>query len=65
MGKQIIVEISPTGEVSIDAQGYKGSGCTKATEQIELVLGGQNKKTKKKPEFFSGAGGSVKNKMTF
>ena len=33
--QQVIVEISPAGSIKVDAQGFKGKGCEKATEQIE------------------------------
>ena len=51
--EKILIDISPAGGVSIDAQGFKGKSCTKATEQIELVLGGGMAKSKKKPEYFA------------
>ena len=37
--KQIIVEINMIGEVKIDAIGYKGMECSKATAAIEAALG--------------------------
>lgn len=48
--KQIIVNVSPAGNVVIDAVGFKGKGCAKATEQIEIMLGGEAKKDTK-PEY--------------
>ena len=67
MAEQIIVSVSKSGQVTIDAQGFKGGACAKATEQLEIVLGGAGEKTKKKkPEFFSpGATTAAVNKMTF
>lgn len=54
MGPQVVVKVSPAGSVVIDAQGFKGSACTKATEQLHVVLGGGNPvSTKKKPDFFA------------
>ena len=62
----IVVEISPAGSVTVDAKCFTGSGCGKATEQIEIVLGGAAKKTKKKkPEAFSPAGAKQSAKLTF
>lgn len=49
----LVIDISPSGNVQIDAQGFQGNSCAKATEQIELVLGGANKKRSEKPEFFA------------
>lgn len=67
MVKQLVIDISPAGTVVVDAQGFKGVGCSKASEQIEIVLGGEGqKKRKDKPERFAPADtGSAKNKLTF
>lgn len=48
--KAIQVIIDTEGEVKIDAQGFKGIGCTKATEFLEKALGKVTTRTKK-PEF--------------
>jgi len=48
--KQIIVEISPTGEVKIEAAGFKGNSCEAATKAIETALGKAGDR-KKKPEY--------------
>lgn len=48
--KTIIVEISTTGEVKIDAVGFKGKACTQATNAIEIALGKTTAKTIK-PEY--------------
>ncbi len=37
--KTIIVDVSPTGEVKIDAVGFKGNACQQATAAIERALG--------------------------
>ena len=65
--QQVIIEISSCGSVKIDAQGFKGGGCAKITEQIEVVLGGEGatSKKKKKPEFFQAPGTKAANKLTF
>lgn len=66
MAEQIVVSVTPAGTVSIETSGFKGGACEKATEQLEIVLGGAGKKTKKrKPEFFSPASTGTKNKLTF
>lgn len=64
MKETIVVDISAAGTVKIDAQGFKGNGCTKATESIQLVLGGANKVTKK-PEFFAPNSTAQSTKQTF
>jgi hypothetical protein len=51
--KTILVTIDTTGEVKIDAIGFKGNACEKATAEIEKALGVPGKRTKK-PEFFQG-----------
>ncbi len=48
--KTIKVEVSPGGNVTMDLAGFKGKSCTKVTEQIQLVLGGDSK-VDKKPEY--------------
>jgi hypothetical protein len=65
--EQIIIDISPAGSVQIDAQGFKGNSCAKATEQIELVLGAgaQKKSDTKKPEFYAPNTTGQTNKLTF
>ena len=64
MPPELIIDISPAGNVKMEANGFQGNACAKATEQIELVLGGGQKKTKK-PEFFNPASTAVGTKLTF
>ena len=35
----ITISISPTGEVTVKAQGYRGSACEDATRALEAALG--------------------------
>jgi len=64
--KQVIIDITPAGTVKVDAVGFKGVGCDKATEQIEISLGGEvGKDKKRKPEFFQSPTTSQSNKLTF
>lgn len=65
MAKQVIIEISPAGNVKADAQGFKGVECEKVTEQIELVLGGAAQKKSKPERFMPASAGPVVNKRTF
>jgi len=51
MKRNIEVIISSTGEVSINAIGFKGSDCEHATRFLEEALGVAGQKVKK-PEFF-------------
>lgn len=63
--KQVIVDISAAGTVKVEAQGFKGVGCDKATEQIEISLGGEVGKKKRKPEFYQQPSTAETNKLTF
>ena len=53
--QQVIVTVSPAGSVQIDAKGFKGNACEKATEQLHVVLGGGGAAVdkKRKPDFFA------------
>lgn len=50
MSRRILVKISPTGGISVEAQGFRGKGCTDATKAIEEALGSRTARTLK-PEF--------------
>jgi hypothetical protein len=50
MAKSIEVIVQPTGEVKIDAVGFKGADCEKATAFLEKALG-QTTSKQKKPEY--------------
>lgn len=39
MPKEIIVKVTPLGDVQITTTGYSGSECQKATESLERALG--------------------------
>ena len=39
MSRRILVKISPTGEVTVEAEGFQGKGCVDATKSIEDALG--------------------------
>ena len=54
MAKTIEVIVNPTGEVKIDAIGFKGADCEKATAFLERALG-QTESKQKKPEFYKQA----------
>lgn len=45
--KSVEVTVSPEGDVSIEAVGFKGQSCAKATEALEKALGMPTKKIKK------------------
>ena len=50
MPKTIQIIVSPTGDITIDAVGFKGADCERATAYLEKALGMQNRKVKK-PEY--------------
>ena len=62
----ILVDISPAGNVKIEAQGFAGNGCAVATHDLEVHLNGGTKKRKEKPEFYApGVSTRQGNKLTF
>ena len=52
--KHIIVEIDLDGNIVVDAVGFKGAECEKATKAIEDALGMKTGGTKK-PEYYESA----------
>lgn len=62
---QVTVNITRAGLVKMDAQGFTGTSCADATEQLELVLGGGVRKRDRKPEYHMPTGVQVDNKLTF
>jgi hypothetical protein len=50
MSKTIEIIVSPIGDISIDAVGFKGPDCEKATKFLEEALGVVGQKIKK-PEY--------------
>ena len=50
MTKTIEIIIAPGGEIQIDAVGFKGPDCEKATKFLEEALGTVGQK-RKKPEY--------------
>jgi len=52
--RTIEIIVSPIGEITIDAVGFKGADCQKATAFLEEALGVVGNKTKK-PEFHQSA----------
>lgn len=50
MAKRIVVIVNKDGEVKIDAQGFSGVDCEKATRELEKALGLEQARIKK-PEY--------------
>jgi hypothetical protein len=51
MSRKILVRVSPLGEISVEAEGFQGSGCEAATKAIEDALGKPRERTRK-PQFW-------------
>lgn len=49
--KTIIIEIAEDGSLKLDAQGFKGADCEKATKALEDAIGTTSGR-KKKPEWY-------------
>lgn len=50
MSRRILVKVSPTGEIVVEADGFQGKGCVDATKAIEEALGTRSARALK-PEF--------------
>jgi hypothetical protein len=50
MNRTIEIIIAPSGEIQIDAVGFKGPDCEKATQFLEEALGVVGQK-RKKPDY--------------
>lgn len=53
MSRRILVRVSPTGDVQVEAEGFQGKGCEAATRAIERALGKRTARTLK-PEHRQG-----------
>ena len=49
--RRIHVRVSPTGEITVEADGFQGNGCEAATKAIEEALGKPSERTRK-PDFW-------------
>jgi len=52
MPERVIVTISPTGKVQVEADGVVGSGCEALTQAMQEGLG-ETVESQKKPEYYS------------
>ncbi|MGV2886142.1 DUF2997 domain-containing protein [Paenibacillus taichungensis] len=53
MEKKIEITIKPDGTFSIEAFGFEGNTCEKATAPYEEALGGETIVKNRKPEYFN------------
>jgi len=51
MSRRIHVRVSPVGEITVEADGFKGNGCEAATKAIEDALGKPRERIRK-PDFW-------------
>lgn len=51
MSRKIHVRVTPAGDITVEAEGFNGSGCEAATKAIEEALGKAGTRTRK-PEFW-------------
>lgn len=51
MSRRIIVRVSPSGNITVEAAGFNGKGCEAATKAIEDALGKPGTRTRK-PDFW-------------
>ena len=51
MAQTIVITCRPGGDIQVEAQGFTGAGCTKATQKAtDALLGGVNSR-ELKPEY--------------
>ena len=51
MSRKIHVRVSPSGEITVEADGFQGNGCEAATKAIEEALG-KPRERNRKPDFW-------------
>jgi hypothetical protein len=52
MARSIEVTVSPSGDIAINAVGFQGADCEKATKALEEALGVASNRVKK-PEYYA------------
>ena len=52
MAERVVVTISPTGKVQVEADGVVGSGCEALTQSMQDGLG-ETVESQKKPEYYA------------
>ena len=53
MSRRILVRVSPSGDIHVEAEGFQGKGCEAATHALEQALGKRTARTLK-PEHRQG-----------
>lgn len=54
MSRKILVRINPSGDITVEAEGFHGKGCEAATKAIEKALGKISSRTRK-PDYWKQA----------
>ena len=62
MKRTIEIIVSPRGDISIDAVGFKGPDCEKATRALEGALGVVQQRSKK-PEYLAKSTSAAQQKI--
>lgn len=53
--KRIQIKIDNTGNYSLDmGEGFAGMSCAEKAQQLQIILGGEEKDSQTKPEFYEG-----------
>lgn len=53
--KRIQIKIDNTGNYSLDmGEGFAGMSCQEKAQQLQIILGGEEKDSQTKPEFYEG-----------
>ena len=53
--KRIRIKIDKAGNYSLDmGEGFTGMSCAEKAQQLQLILGGEEKDSQTKPEYFEG-----------
>lgn len=55
MNRRILVRVSSTGDIQVEAEGFQGKGCEAATQAIEQALGKRTGRTLKPEHRHRGA----------
>ena len=53
--KRIQIKIDTQGNYSLDmGEGFAGMSCTEKAQQLQIILGGDEKDSQTKPEYYEG-----------
>jgi len=47
VSRRVLVRVSPTGDIQVEAEGFQGKACEAATREIEQALGTRTGRTLK------------------